>query len=346
MAGSTYSAFYLANGLHQRGHDVWVGYKKGSFLEKLIEGADFEKIEFNPNHKLDFKAAKQLATFVQVNQIDVVNAQASVDRHITIFARWFFGMPGKLLHTRRQKPQSVGGWLKAWFYTKGTDKIIAVSPAIKNFLINSGIPGHHIQVITNGIPESKWKSIDPLKVDALRKKYGINDEDLVIGCVSRIKKQDQILKAIQKIDKPTRVLFVGIVDQFPHLSELIKSLPSKHEVFFTGEISNEEVLQHYPLFTMKILPSDMEGFSQSILEAMALGVPVIATNASGNPNLIEDGVNGLLFEDGDIDQLSCLINKLEGDDPLRKDIIKNAWERVKNRFGLDEMILKYEKLFG
>ncbi len=346
MAGSTFSAFYMAEGLSIRGHEVWIAYKKGSFLETLILNSQINGISFDRTGKFNLSTANRLSRFVRDNKIEIVNAQASPDRYITILARWFFKMPGKLIHTRRQKPETTGGKLKAWFYSRGTDAVIAVGSAVKDFLTASGIPARHIKVIPNGIPESKWKNIDSVKVEGLRKKYGIKEGDLVIGCVSRIKKQDQILRAAAFIDRSIKVIFVGIEDQYPQLKKLVKSLPESHQVIFTGEIPNLEALHYYPLFTMKVLPSDMEGFSQSILEAMALGVPVIATSASGNPDLIEHGVNGLLFGDGDVDQLFRSIQKLANEENLRIDIVREAALHVLHKYSMNKVCSLYETFFS
>ncbi len=343
LAGSSYSALYLAEGLAKNGHDVWFAYKKGSFLGDLVKSSQIKGVPFSSTGKFNLSAASRISRIVKDKKIDVVNAQASPDRYITIFARWLFGMPGILIHTRRQKPDTTGGCFKAWFYAQGTDKIIAVSPAIKKFLIRSGIPAGQIEVILNGIPESKGLSIDQKRVEELRKRYRIKDKDLVIGCVSRIKQQDQILKAVSMIKRPVKVLFVGIEDSYPHLKQLIGNLPPTHEVFFTGEVSNSEALNHYPLFTIKILLSDMEGFSQSLLEAMVLEVPVIATNASGNPDLIEDGVNGFLVENNAVNQLYELIEKLAIDSELKISIVKIARERVQNRYLMSKAILEHNK---
>lgn len=346
MAGSSYSAYYLAQGLAANGHDVSVACKEGSFLEQLIKSSDLKRVSFSSTGKFNLFTARALSLFVKSHAIEVVNAQASSDRYVSIFARWLFGMPGKLIHTRRQKPETSGGKLKAWFYTRGTDKIIAVSPTIKEFLTRSGIPEGHIQAITNGIPRSKWENVDSIKVEGLRKKYGIKKGDLVVGCVSRIKKQEQILRAVARIDQPVKVILVGIADQYPHLTKIIKSLPPVHQVFFTGEISNLDALHHYPLFTVKILPSDMEGFSQSLLEAMSLGVPVIATNASGNPDLIEHGENGLLFEDDDIEVLAEVIKELVNNGILRKRLINKAQSNVRAERTMESVVSHYEDMFN
>ncbi len=83
-----------------------------------------------------------------------------------------------------------------------------------------------------------------------------------------------------------------------------------HRVIFLGKVPIGETLYHYPLFSVKVLPSLIEGLSQSLLEAMAMGVPVVATRAGGNPNLIRDPENGLLLDDQDIRTLASHIKSL------------------------------------
>ena len=341
MAGSSYAVFNLANGLHTRGHYVLVGCKEGTFLQAILKNSGLNYITINAGSKLDLRAARQLSQMAFSEKIGVVFAQGSTDRYITILARWFFGLKSCLIHIRQQKPVGMS-WLKSLFYTRGTDKIIAVSNAVKQFLSESGIPDYHIEVINNSISPEMIKNVNLETVRKLKKEYRISQGNPVIGCVSRIKKQSQILKAIQRIDNPLTVILVGISDDYPHLKKLSIEISKKHNIIFTGEISHEETLAHYPLFTMKILPSDMEGFSLSLLEAMAFGVPVIATNASGNPDLIEDGENGLLFDDEDIDGLALCITRIIENTGLRSQMIRNGYKTVNESHSFEKMLVKYE----
>ncbi|MDA0196937.1 MAG: glycosyltransferase family 4 protein [Bacteroidetes bacterium] len=344
MAGSSYAVFNLAKGLNSRGHYVLVGYREGTFLHALLENSSINAIAINAKNKLDFKAASKLAKLATQEKIDIVFAQGTTDRYITIFARWVFGLEARLIHIRQQKPVGLSR-AKGIFYTWGTDKIVAVSRAVKQFLMESGIPESHIEIINNSIPPESIENINLEAVERLKKEYGILQDDLVIGCVSRIKKQDQILKAIERIDLPIKVIFVGISDDYPHLKKLSTEISKKHKFFFTGEISHQDTLAHYPLFTMKILASDMEGFSLSLLEAMAIGVPVIATNASGNPDLIRDGENGLLFQDEDIEGLTHCINQIIENKVLRMKLIEQGVKAVSETSRFEKMIVKYESIY-
>ena len=345
MAGSTYSAYYLAMGLKERGHHVWVAYKQGSFMEKLVEHSNLEKLPFKRTGKFNLLIAWRLAKIAKKYRIEVVNAQASPDRYLTIFARTFFGMPGKLFHTRRQRPVAADSRLKSWFYSRGTDGIIAVGKSIKHYLSGMGIPEKHIEVINNGIPEWKMNVYDPDHIEELRLKYKIEEGNLVIGCVARIKRQHEILKALHLIETPAKVILVGIDDKHNHLKDLINDLPTRHNVFFTGEIANKAALQHYSLFDMMILPSVTEGFSQSILESMAYRVPVIATKASGNADLITHGVNGFLYDEGDIEKIAVLIDKVERNAQDVKAVIEQAFSDIHEKYLLEKVVATYEAFY-
>ncbi|NVJ64665.1 MAG: glycosyltransferase family 4 protein, partial [Flavobacteriaceae bacterium] len=99
------------------------------------------------------------------------------------------------------------------------------------------------------------------------------------------------------------------------------------------------------IFDADILASTMEGLSQSLLEAMALETPVIATAYAGNLDLIEDGKNGLLFEDGDIEKIAELIQRVRTDQSLRNTLIANGKVTALQKFNIDRTITNYEEYF-
>jgi glycosyltransferase involved in cell wall biosynthesis len=116
-------------------------------------------------------------------------------------------------------------------------------------------------------------------------------------------------------------------------------------VFFEGEVNSADVLSYYPIFSIKVLASNMEGLSQSLLEAMALGIPVIATNAAGNPDLVQHELNGLLFGDGDIEALSAAIIRLKSDPNFAKILRNQGKKTALETFSLQNTILGYEEYF-
>ncbi len=343
MAGSTNSIFYLSDGLARRGHQVVVACPERSLLYQMLEGTPVIRVPLEIRSKFDIRSMRQLRDVIRDYQIQIVNAQSSRDRYISILAKFFFRMTVLVYHTRRQTPRSSGNFLQNWFYARFTDRIIAVSPGVKKAMVTLGLPEHHIQVIFNGTPPEKYQiSGIEARLRDLRAHYHIQPEEPVIGCVSRPKQQEQLIQAMAKITKRCTVMFVGMGNR-PEYERLIAG--QIHRYIFTGAVSSSDVLYYYPLFRMKVLASVTEGLSQALLEAMALGVPVIATDAAGNPDLIEHGKNGLLFADGDIDMLASHIIALLDDSRLGKALSVAARKRALEDFSIQKTVENYEKFF-
>lgn len=345
LAGSTYSISYLSKGLAAKGHNVYVGCRAESLLSQLLSGTAVHLIPMTFSGRFDMKNMRQIAQAVKKNNIQIVNAQSSYDRYTTVLAKWLFHLNVKIVHTRRQVSRSMGGMLQRLVYVTGTDKIVAVSEGVKVSLAGGGIPAHHVEVIHNGTPREKYERVDEVLTQSLRKKYNIAENDFVIGCISRLKNQVQILQALKFLDFKVKVIFVGIEKQ-PDWEEIISSYPTDHEVIFCGLVPSDETLSYYRLFTVKVLSSTMEGLSQSLLEAMALGVPVIATNASGNPEVISDGENGFLFEDEDVKGLADAITQLYHNPSLRGEFSEKGKITALETFSIENTVAGYEQLFN
>jgi glycosyltransferase involved in cell wall biosynthesis len=342
MAGSTYSTFYLARGLHQRGHQVFVACPPATLLAGLLNEAGLRHLPFQIRGKLDRRAMKKMAGLIRQYDIEIVNAQSSKDRYISILARWFYRLPVALLHTRRQ--MALSNPLLSPFYEHGTDKNIAVSRGVKASLVKMGISSAHIEVIYNGTPAEKYQSVDHALTSQLREKFDIRANDFVIGCVARKKEQDQLLKALALLDEPVSVIFAGI-ERTAEYEQIIRSYQLPHRVQFAGKVPQQDVLGYYPLFDIKVLPSTIEGLSQSLLEAMALGVPVIATDLGGNGELVDEGKNGFLFENGNIRQLAERIQKLQANPALRRQMGEAGKKTALKDFSIEKTIALHEGLF-
>ena len=111
-------------------------------------------------------------------------------------------------------------------------------------------------------------------------------------------------------------------------------------------IDGKETLNHYQILNVDVLASTMEGLSQSLLEAMYLGIPVVATRAAGNINLIKDQENGLLFENNDIEGLARAIRSIMENSDLRMKLIYEGEKTAKIDFSIEKVIENYEKQFS
>jgi len=343
MAGSTNSIAYLSKGLAERGHQVVLGCRKESLLYELVADSKVVRYPMTFKGKWSRESMRQIKKAVEDFDIQLVNAQSSKDRYLSIFAKWLYKLPVKIIHTRRQTPKSVGGFLQNWFYVKGTDKIVTVSRQLKNTFIKKGIPAEHLHVIYNGIPKEKYSQYSEAKVAKLRQRFGLKPSDKVIGSISRLKKQEQIIRALSYLDKNIKVLFAGF--EVGVFDDLVSELSIENEIIYAGKVDGEDIMNYYPLLDIQILPSTMDGFGLVLVEAMGMSVPVIGTRYEGIIDVLDNERNGLWFEDGDIEELAYKIKQVLYDEQIKKQLIDNGLQAAHQRFTLEQTILSYELFF-
>jgi glycosyltransferase involved in cell wall biosynthesis len=216
-----------------------------------------------------------------------------------------------------------------------------------------GIPERKIIQIINGVDAEKYKP-DGNKKEA-RARIGIPQDVLVIGTVGRldpVKDQRTLIKAFglltrarnkANLSKDLRLLIIGSGSNQRELKTVAHKEGVVDKVFFLGERNDvPELLQVMDVF---VLPSIAEGISNTILEAMACGLPVIATTIGGNPEVIDDGKTGLLFKPGDHDRLAHLLARYCDDPFLRNNHGANGRARVEDNFSLSRMVREYDELY-
>lgn len=338
IAGSTYSICYLANGLADKGHEVHIACKEGAYLTTLISGSVIlHQVGFESY--FDWRSAKQLARIAREYKIDIVNAQSGRDRSLTVIARRLFGLKSRVVFTRRQRPRNEP-WLKRWFHLSVVESIVVVSEGLRELFLIKSFPKNKLKVINNGVLPDLPGMIDAKKVEELKKTFQIQGK--IIGCVARLKKQEQIIEALKDIPREITVLFIGINEE--DLYEAIQKYKPMQRIIFTGRLPREEAIQYFKLLDVNILPSVMDGFGLVLVESMLLGIPVIGTNCGGIKSVIEHGKSGLLFENGDVRQLAEHINCLLTDEVLRNRLRSGGYERAKE-FSMRKTVDNYETFF-
>ncbi|MBD0332298.1 MAG: glycosyltransferase family 4 protein, partial [Chitinophagaceae bacterium] len=238
LTGSTYSIAFLAEGLAKKGHKVFLAGRVNSLLFSILKNSSVKLVPMRFKSKTDLQTIKKIRDVVNAENIHIINAQSTKDRYLTIFAKWLYNLPVKIVHTRRQKPESIGGWLQRWFYIKGTDKIIVVSDELKKMFIQKGFSPAHLQVIYNGTPASQYQNIKNERIEELKSQFAIQAGDVVIGCVARMKQQGQLIKALPLLNENIKVLFVGI--PVGSLDDVIQRHQVKNKIIYAGHVSHND----------------------------------------------------------------------------------------------------------
>ncbi len=344
MAGSTNSISYLCKGLAALGHSVHIGIRRESLLWELLEGTNVNRIPMTFNGRMDRVNWRQIRDAVRTHDIQIINAQSSYDRYTSIFANLRYRLNCKVIHTRRQNPLSAGGPLQRKFYTAFTERFVVISEGLKRIFIEKGFPSHHLKVIHNGIPESRYKEWSEEKVQEFRELIQLEEGNKLIGCVSRPKEQEQIIQAVAQLNDPKiELLFAGVDHEF--IDPLVEKHQLKNKVHVLGSIPSQDILNIYRLLDLNILASTMDGFGLVLIEAMAMECPVIATNFGGIPDVVQDGVNGLLFDNGDIESLQEKIKSVLYHEQTAERLIKNGKISAYQTFEIKSTIKNYESFF-
>jgi L-malate glycosyltransferase len=220
------------------------------------------------------------------------------------------------------------------------DKFIANSKAVKEFFfLTDRLPPDSIEVIHNGINVVDESLIE----NGQHNNPPRNVVGIVANCNRSVKRVDDFIRvaALVHRQKPeVQFVLVGDGPLRPELERLSSSLHLDGNIRFAGQIP--EPLNLVRTFQIGVITSETEGFSNAIMEYMACGVPVVATNTGGNAELVIDGENGYLVPVGDLTQMAERILHLLGNEIQRKKIQKINRNRISNHFSLEKMIEEHK----
>ena len=225
------------------------------------------------------------------------------------------------------------------------DRYVCVSKQIESWLRNDLKIKKEVVQIYNGVDVDRFHSVRPDEKGQIKKKLGFTDENFLIGIVGRldvIKNHLNLFKAFRKValqHPQARLVVVGDGAERDRLEK-----EGYKDIIFLGYRSDTDVLMK--AFDLFILPSFNEGISNTILEAMATGLPVIASNVGGNPELVDDGVTGTLVDPYRPDQMAdSIMAYLNNPDTITRHG-EHGQKRVMERFSIIAMVDQYEAVYN
>jgi len=224
-------------------------------------------------------------------------------------------------------------WL-CWF--RKFDAIIAVSEAVRGSLIkNYFLSPRKVFTVYNGVEIERFVN---------RKSLIVNREKVVLylGRLDKDKGLTTLLEAVSNFQFSIfnfKLLVVGDGPEKTRLEKQTKELDLSDVVEFVGQVPYEETPKYYQAADVFVLPSEaLEGLPMTVIEAMAAGLPVVASKVGGVPEAVIDRETGLLVESGNVQKLSSALTKLLTDDGLREKMGQRAREVAEEKFSQEKMV--------
>jgi glycosyltransferase involved in cell wall biosynthesis len=301
-------------------------------LDNYLENE--EKFYIARNKLFPIFPALKLAKYIDNNDIDIIHFHWTKDINVVVLAKILSKKKPQVIQTRnmtmtRFKDDFYHKWLYSHINTMHA-VTYQVKEQLEKFIPKEVCP--NVQMVYMGCEANK---IDEIKVNDLKEKYSLTDE-FIIGIVGRIeegKGQYLVIEAIERLKEHNiKAIIVGHTmdeEYLESLNEKSKQLDIENKIIFTG--FTKEVNEHMQLFDANILATPKETFGLVVIEAMANKVCMIATNAGGPLEIIEDNVDGLLF-DRTSEDLANKIKKLYENKDLKEKMALKGYKKAKEKF--------------
>lgn len=255
---------------------------------------------------------------IKKERIDLLHCQG----FLSSLLGFFLSRMAKIPYVSTVQRLETNTFLKQLIYRKSAF-CIAVSMAVKRYFEKAGVK--NIAVIPNGIDLSRFQGQFRLKS---RERFGLQSEFAVMT-VARLEKVKGIRFLIDAVRSLScKLLIIGDGSERKNLELQVTSYKLQDKVRFLGQVENEKVPEYLTAADCFVLPSLREGFGIAILEAMAAGAPVVASDIGGIPDIIENGVTGLLSEPGNPESIAKAIGRIYSDPALAKNLVESAKARL------------------
>lgn len=328
----------------------------GEFGEMLRDADGIPVHRLNRKPGLDFPLFSRIAQQIRKYEVDILHAH-----HYTPF---FYGLSGALTARRR-----AGAPPRVVFTEHGIEypyrrkwKRRLVNPILmrmaddvttiahytrRNLERYENYPEGRARVLYNGIDVAAYsEGKSPLEA---RSSLGISPEAKTIGVVARldpVKNHPLLLRSLQEVISSfpeTELLIVGDGPGRADLEILVNRLGLASHVRFLGARRDvPEIIRAMDIF---VLPSLSEGMSITLLEAMAAGLPIVATRVGGNPEVVVDGETGFLAPSDDDRRMADRLKTLLGNSRLRQKMGAAGKKRAESMFSIEKTVSEYQRLY-
>jgi glycosyltransferase involved in cell wall biosynthesis len=353
LGGPERQALGLALYLPASTRTTFLSFAEGGRARPLLEEArrqGFDTIELRENAPHFLRAAKEVADHLRRTGADLLLCSGYKPDIIGWLAARRAGVPAVAI---------AHGWtaatLKVWLnealdrrVLRRMSRTVCVSEAMAVKVRRAGVLPERVAVICNAIDPKPFDRPDPTDREKL---LGLFAEPpaYVVGAVGRLSPEkgfDQFIEAAACVARQKQGVGFVLFGEGPLRKALTRQIAERGlgRRFVLGGF-RPDVNRFLPYFDVAVLSSHTEGLPVVVLEALAAGVPVVATAVGGTPEVIEEGVQGYLVPPGDPTSLADRILRLLDSDSIRRTMGERGRQRVREKFSFAEMATRYQQLF-
>jgi glycosyltransferase involved in cell wall biosynthesis len=208
-------------------------------------------------------------------------------------------------------------------------------------LVNLGIPKNRIVYLPNSVDTNFFKP-------------GKNKEEnllLYVGRITELKGLHLLIEALKYLKKNVRLVIIGPPDwNTSYYQKLLNTFErenakGKHKISYLGAMEQSEIVKWYQKASLFILPSFVEGFPVTVLEALSCGTPVVATNVGGIPEVIQNNETGILIPPSNPVSLAKAIDHLLENEDIRLEMTRRGRENVQKQYSLENACKKLRLIY-
>jgi glycosyltransferase involved in cell wall biosynthesis len=365
--GADENTLFTVQGLNKKKYDV-----------DLIIGEEFDKNILNKVKNNNFNIVKikglkgklnflydpiillKLIKLLKINHYDIVHTHTTKAGILGRIASRIAGVPVIIHGLHGSTFQAFNSGLLNWLLfllerltSRFTDAYVSVSEMLSEKYVEKGI-GEKEKYYTaySGMRLDKFYNIKKnIDYEKKQRELGINPRHFIIGNVARMemrKGHKFLLDAFKKVtlerkDYPLKLLIIGEGEERGNLESYVRELNLEEKVIFTGY--REDVEEFMALMDIFVLTSLREGLPRVLVQAAAVGIPLIAFNVDGVSEIIKDNQNGFLIRPRDVDQLASRIIKYIDNQELVLLHSQRGREFIKDKWSIEDMVDKIDKIY-
>lgn len=301
------------------------------------------------------RAGWKLARMMKKSRVDLIHANSIRAGIMAGLFRWYHRLP-VVWHVRDMPPQGIIGKMIKRLAGHAAQALIGISESVIEGIKHPSIE-ERCYLVHNGV---EMQSFDRKDKQQIRERIRLelstppNAQVLtIIGQIAPWKRQEDAIEALAHLVREQQNIVLWIVGEakfrkeneryLDSLQEKVLSLGLEDHVVFTGY--REDVLEICCAADLLLLCSDQEPFGRVIIEAMSQGTPVVGTRGGGVPEIIEDGVSGLMYEIGDAIKLAHCIRQILSDEDVRSSFSRNGEIRARDLFSITKTARKVEEVY-